>query len=158
MEVLGLILIVVLFMIGIFLLVFFGRPRDASFTTEYNQKLVASFVSVLPDVEVECGSVGIRISELVRACSMPSGMVSCAADHVGTCLLLETALNQSVNQSLGMWGYEYNLSIESAGIVLMRDGGMNCTGKLRKVAAEQPLPISIGGGQPALLRLRTCFS
>jgi hypothetical protein len=156
MEVLGLILIVVLFMIGIFLLVFFGRPRDTSYTVEYNQKLVESFVSVLPDVSVDCAGVGIRISELVRACSIPSGLVSCAGDHAGTCALLKTALGTTLENSLQKWGYDYNFSIDSAGIVLMNDGGMNCAGKLRKVAAEQPLPITIGG-EPALLRLRTCF-
>jgi hypothetical protein len=154
MEVLGLILIVVLFMIGIFLLIFFGRPNASSYTVEYNQKLVESYVSVLPDVKVPCGSLEVKMSELVRACALPSGVLACAGNHEATCFLLNTSLNTTLRQSLEHWGYAYQMNISMAHVYLAPDGNV-CTG--RKVAAEQPIPLMASGGAPALIKLKLCF-
>ncbi|MFH1916746.1 MAG: hypothetical protein ABIJ21_05760 [Nanoarchaeota archaeon] len=157
MEVLGLTMIIVLFLLGIGLLVFFGRPKGASFITEYNQKLAGSFVTIIPDVKMECLEYDVRMAEYIRACAT-DGSIACAGDGTeATCAALETALETALANSLDVWGYEYELSLSRTTIDISNHGEVVCEDKPRRVVGEQPLPISAMGGDPVIIRLSLCY-
>lgn len=152
MEALGLVIIVLLVVVGIVLLVIFGKNKAADKSTGYNQKLAESLVSSIPDTEATCTDRTVKIKDAIRSCSLGS-----------ECTCLRSATGTILENSLQKWGYEYTFEITglnediSHSYKLPTTEGEPCAKKPRKVAAEQPVPLMAGGERPAFIRLRICY-
>jgi hypothetical protein len=165
MEAMGLVVIVLLILIGIFLLVFLGKPKDTNKATAYNQKLIESYVSTLAKTKITCGAYELVYNDLVRAC-----MTGAAPSCLGTalpCDYLKLETGKILNSSINKWGYSYTYNLTTSagettiGISSHTPDENNitslCTKKPRKVAAELPVSLSASGGGEAFLRLRVCY-
>ena len=165
----GLVIIVLLILLGIFLLLFLGRPDSGSRATSYNQKFIDSFVSTLPEVELDCNGNRIKFKNFIRAC-LTGGSYLCAGDNHQTCDALKSEADEILHNSLAKWGYEYrfeilkgnNKEIQLHNPAPIRDdysdsrNFLACKETTKSATAEQPVPIATSG-QPALIRLRICY-
>lgn len=152
MEAMGLVIIVLLVVTGIVLLVTLGGDENDNKQAGYNQKLVESMVSSLPDTKIECD--GERVKDQMRKCFLDSAKCSC----------LEQEMGELLENSLALWGYNYIFEISglSGNQILIENPGSStndgpCADKPRAVASEQPVPIMSGAQQPALIRLKLCY-
>lgn len=177
MEVVGLVIIVLLILTGIFLLVYLGKPNPDRKAAGYNQKLAESFVSSLPDVKIECGTQHVAYKEFVRACALNSDF-SCMAiqwsSPVNTsCGVLKGVTSDILTNSLKKWHYDYTFEIRrdlppSQSIFSLNNPADTttppgttvinaCKAKKRKVTATQPIPLATSGGNPAMIQLQLCY-
>ncbi|MBU1974822.1 MAG: hypothetical protein KKG59_00285 [Nanoarchaeota archaeon] len=108
MEAMGLIIIVLLVLVGIFLLISFGNAKPKDTATGYNEKLINSFVSTLPSVEIAIGDRDLKMKDVIRACKF--GTLSNA------CGELDGALETILDNSLKLWGYHYEFNITAVDI------------------------------------------
>jgi hypothetical protein len=165
MEVMGLVVIVLLIIIGIFLLIFLGKPKDTNKATAYNQKLIESYVSTLAKTKIACGSYELVYNDLVRACAT-NAAPSCLAGKE-PCGYLKEETGKILNSSLNKWGYSFTFNLttstgETTFGISSNTTDENtianlCLKKTRKVGAELPVSLSASGGGEAFLRLRVCY-
>lgn len=157
-EIIGLVIIVLLVLVGLFLMLTLGKNKPKDTATGYNEKLINSFVSTLPDVEIHNTECGFRpqVKDLIRAWHSSSSLCDNPKD------VLETKLKTLMENSLSKWGYHYEFSIkidERNEITINHpevEGGNPCVGKPKSVRAEQPVPLTAGGSN-AFIRLRLCY-
>jgi hypothetical protein len=173
-EIAGLVIIVLLILVGIFLMVFLGGIKSDSKDTGYNQKLVESFVSTLPEVKVACGTQNIAYKEFIRATALHSSWDCLASTDAKTVITDET--QKILDNSLKQWGYDYIFEIRDAlppapAMVALHNpkdtikpvAGVDttvvnaCKTKKRKVMANHPIPIATGGTEPVMIVLTLCY-
>ena len=162
----GLVVIVLLIIVGIFLLVFLGKPKDTNKATAYNQKLIESFVSTLAKTKIKCGTYEVVYNDLVRACMTGSKPTCLGSSPPGTCDYLKIETGKILNSSINKWGYSYSYNLTDGtgatkfGISSNTSDENNimglCYKKPRKATAELPVSLSASGGE-AFLRLKVCY-
>lgn len=161
-EISGLIVIVLLLLMGFFLVIALGKQSSTD-KTGYAHDLAVNFVTVLPQVKLDCNGQEVRMNEYIRACAL--GIATFCGGN--PCEAITLSAQTSLDNTLKLWGYDYILTIEpnaQTGIVIKSPADIPgppikivaCTKKTRKIFASQQIPLGTSGGNAAVT-LRICY-
>jgi hypothetical protein len=142
MEMIGLVFIVIVLVIGIVLFLTFmpkARASQGSFR-EGESLLIAFGQATVP-------ACGVSVSEVARQCANGG---TCR-DGSDACVHLSEALGH-IAPTLDQWSY--NISLE--GTAVMHENGCQSANPRQPLQGTPTLPIPLGGGRVAKLKLAVC--
>lgn len=147
-EMIGLVIIVVILVLGIFLYVAIGSKDRSSEALESGLRVQgsSSFVVALSEMTIPACS-NLPFSRVARACA--ERQVLC--DFGDPCTALQDALDSVAEKTIDVEGIAYNVSL--TGTNVQRTSG--CDASMDRIAAS-PLPILLSGGGSTSLLFTVC--
>lgn len=153
----GLAVIVILLAIAMFFVAKFAMPKQVTEEKQFQQRQAATgFVNTLLAANADCPGSSANFAKLIEEMTAPEySTLSCAVDETH----LKTSIKAILDETLKVWGYRYNLTIEfpdeadtSPGIISIEDG---CAGALQEEAAP-PFPIPTDYGN-IMVVMKICY-
>lgn len=135
-EMFGFAIIAILIIIGLFLLVSFRLMSAKEVPVNKEESFAMSFVSVLPKVDTDCGS----ISDLIQQCALGRENPGCQP-----CIVVNEVAGQVLNSTLAKRGVPYYFLISSSRMNLTEIHLQCDESKQHYAPAAQPISLFESG-------------
>lgn len=140
-EIMGLLLIIVLFAFGILLALYFVlSPSDTSVSQQVKESIIAgNTITSMRKTTTTCFER--TVEELLEDCARTGGALQCPSG-ASTCNVAETVITEILDLTFDELQRDYYFTIEGATYFDSLTFGQKCPGALE--SKQEPVPVGVG--------------